>query len=54
MAEKTLIDKIKNLDLLTIINAVSPSYESLKKEVKELKESYPNKSKKRISNKIRK
>ncbi len=51
MAEKTLIDKLKNLDLLTIINTVSPSYKSLQKEVKELKESYPNKSKKELATK---
>ena len=51
MAKKNIIEKIKDLDLLTIVNAVAPSYESLKKEVKELKESYPNKSKKELATK---
>lgn len=51
MAEKNLIKKIKDFDLLTIVNAVSPSYDSLRKEVQELKDSYPNKSKKELAKK---
>jgi len=46
------------MDLITIVNAVSPSYDSIKLEVEELKKSYPNKSKKELAdlfgNRIRK
>jgi hypothetical protein len=33
------------MDLLTIVNAVSPSFDSIKTEIAELKKSYPNKTK---------
>lgn len=33
------------MDLLTIVNAVSPSFDSIKTEITELKKSYPNKTK---------
>lgn len=33
------------MDLLTIVNAVSPSYDSVKTEIAELKKSYPKKTK---------
>jgi hypothetical protein len=33
------------MDLLTIVNSVSPSFDSIKTEIAELKKSYPNKTK---------
>lgn len=38
------------MDLLTIVNAVSPSYESIKTEIAELKKSYPKKTKEELAN----
>ena len=38
------------MDLLTIVNAVSPSYESIKTEITELKKSYPKKTKDELAN----
>ena len=37
------------MDLLTIVNAVSPSYDSIKTEIQELKRSYPKKSKNELA-----
>nr|WP_315145066.1 hypothetical protein [uncultured Flavobacterium sp.] len=33
------------MDIITVVNAVSPSFESIKKEIAELKRSYPSKNK---------
>ena len=46
------------MEILTIVNAVSPSYDSIKVEIDELKRSYPKKTKKELAdifgNRIRK
>lgn len=38
------------MDLLTIVNAVSPSYESVQTEIAELRKSYPRKSNEQLAN----
>ena len=37
------------MDLITVVNAVSPSFESIKLEIEELKKSYPKKNKKELA-----
>jgi hypothetical protein len=37
------------MDFITIVNAVSPSFESIKTEINELKRSYPSKNKKELA-----
>ncbi|MGG8498167.1 hypothetical protein ACQY1Q_17335 [Tenacibaculum sp. TC6] len=52
MSKKTMLEKLKDFDLLTVINAVAPSYESLQDEVRELRESFPNKSNQELAHKF--
>lgn len=37
---------------MTIVNSVAPSYETIQKEIDDLKKSYPNKTKKELANKF--
>lgn len=37
------------MDLLTVVNAVSPSFDSIKTEIEELKKSYPSKNKQELA-----
>ena len=49
VAKIKLNDRLKDFDLLKVVNLVSPSYSSLKDEVKELKLSYPHKTKHQLA-----
>lgn len=45
-----ILEKLKSVDLMAFVNSVAPSFETVQKEIDELKKSYPNKSKKEIAN----
>ena len=50
MGEKKIIENFKEIDLLTIVNTVSPSYESVQNEVRDLQKKFPNKTKHELAN----